>query len=397
MPRFPLSALLLACPTFAQTYVVDVNVGPGFDFQQIRGAIPQVPDGATLLVRSGTYAPFQVDGKAITILAEPGATVRLGGLFPEPVQFLNGSPTQRMVLRGIELPWQLVVQNCAGPVHIEDVKIAPDSLQGSASTPYFLAFRCDQLFVRGLENSGTSDVIYSDAVFEDCRLSGRDATTMFSSTYTAAPGLVVTDSDVAIVGCDIDGGAGLLPGTGPALPPSPALLATGARLRLLGPTVATAGAANGAGTAPALGLQYSSPPMDVPTDPQVQLVTAHPTVADPEFQLDVRPLPHATGQSAGVGATLTASAPGPIGQFVILVVGLPGAPILLPGIDNAFWLDPVVSAWAAVGVPQAGAPLSASATIPNSASFRGLIVGWQSLTQGPNGLEASNPAWTLVQ
>ncbi|MCA8952339.1 MAG: hypothetical protein KDE27_22710 [Planctomycetes bacterium] len=397
MPRFPLSALLLACPAFAQTYVVDVNVGPGSDFQQIRGAIPQVPDGATLVVRSGVYAPFHVVGKGLTIMAEPGATVIVTWL-SDRSSVEGTSAAQRTVVRGLQFERQFVLANCAGPVMLEDVTMLPGQVIGNAAWGQLQVYRCDQVFARSVRNDATTSVSASQAVFEDCILNGLDAYADPVNPRPGAPGLAVDYSVVALVDSNIRGGAGLAPTPNQPLAPSPGLIASGGEFRLLGASVVSAGAANGAATVPALGQPNTwAPPMPVLADPQVQLVTAHPSVADPEFQLTVRPLPHVTGQSAVIGSTLTATTPGPIGQFVILVVGLPGAPIVLPGIDNAFWLDPVVSAWAAVGVPQTGAPLTGSATIPNSPSFRGLIVGWQSLTQGPNGLEASNPSWTLVQ
>ncbi|MCA8952337.1 MAG: hypothetical protein KDE27_22700 [Planctomycetes bacterium] len=401
MSKFPLAvpfALALALPGLAQTFVVDVNLGPGFDFQQIRGAIAQVPDGATLLVRSGTYAAFAIDGKGLTILAEPGATVTVTGAAGGISSVRNTAASQRTVIRGLRFDWQFTFDNCAGPILVEDVTMVAGQFHLDPATGLLFAFGCDQLFARGVQNDATTSVFDSAAVFEDCALNGLDAHTDPGSQHAGAPSLYVSGASVTLVDCALQGGAGLLLAPNQALPPSPGITSSGGQLRLLGATVVAAGAPNGTATVPALGRKYAvAAPIPVALDPQVQLVTAHPSVADPEFQLAVRPLPHVTGQSAGTGATLTASAPGPIGQFVILVVGLPGAPITLPGIDNAFWLDPTVSAWAAVGVPQTGAPLLGSATIPNHPSFRGLMVGWQSLTQGPNGLEASNPAWTLVR
>ncbi|MCA8954302.1 MAG: hypothetical protein KDE27_32640, partial [Planctomycetes bacterium] len=375
MPGFPFTAVLptalvFASPALAQTYVVDVNVGPGFDYQQIRGAALHAPDGATLIVRPGVYAPFTIDGKGLTILADPGVTVAHNPLASD-TEIRNTGPAQRTVLRGLAFERQLVVRNCDGPVLLEDATFLPGGLF-NAYTAHLHVNLCDQVFVRGIDNGGTTLVGTSTVVFEDCVLHGLNAYSQGGDQGPGSPGLACYQSDVTLVDCDVNGGSGVVLPTNQMLEAAPAISAIGGRFALLGATVATAGGGNGIATVPVLGVQYvPAPTVPVRIDPQVQLATAHPTVADPEFQLTTRPLPHVTGQSAAVGATLTASAPGPIGQFVILVVGLPGAPIVLPGIDNAFWLDPVVSAWAAVGVPQTGAPLTGSATIPNSPSFRG--------------------------
>ena len=59
---------LLATPLWAQSFVVDINNEPGTNFTQISHAVAAVPDGATLLVRSGDCESFFVDGKGLTLI-----------------------------------------------------------------------------------------------------------------------------------------------------------------------------------------------------------------------------------------------------------------------------------------------------------------------------------------
>ena len=58
-----------ALPIAAQTYVVDVNNGPGTNFTTLQTAITTVPAGSTLLVRAGNYfESLDIDGKSLSRL-----------------------------------------------------------------------------------------------------------------------------------------------------------------------------------------------------------------------------------------------------------------------------------------------------------------------------------------
>lgn len=104
-----------------------------------------------------------------------------------------------------------------------------------------------------------------------------------------------------------------------------------------------------------------------------------------------------SGQSTIPGGSLSASALGPIGTVAILILGLPGAPLTAPGISGEFWLDPAAYAFVAIGTPQPAAPLTASVQVPNNASFRGMMFGWQAVAVTATGLEVSNPTLTVVR
>ena len=70
----------------------------------------------------------------------------------------------------------------------------------------------------------------------------------------------------------------------------------------------------------------------------------------------------------------------------------------MPGVADAFWLDPAVDVTIAVGIPLPGAPLAASVSVPNLPVFRGIRLGWQSASFGASGApQASNPVWSLVR
>jgi len=110
------------------------------------------------------------------------------------------------------------------------------------------------------------------------------------------------------------------------------------------------------------------------------------------------PMPGLTGNSAAPGGTLTAVAATEPGDLVVLVVGLPGAPVAVPGFVDAFALDPAVHVFHTIGTQQGGAPVTGTIAVPNAAGLLGLRLNWQAACYGPvTGLQASNPVAALVR
>ncbi|MCR9246843.1 MAG: hypothetical protein NXI31_17560 [bacterium] len=401
--QFALGAVLgLLCfgSLTAQTYIVDVNVGPGHHFQQIRGALSQVPDGATLIVRAGDYAQFSITNRSINIFCEPGVKVAVP--YPLGVPIRDVAAGQRVVIRGLQVLEShsvFDVQNCAGEVLLENIAHSPPSAGPGIGNQVALVYRSDQVVIRNCNFGGALSIVDSEAVVEGCVIRGSDARDHFGQLTPALPGIMSLNSTgypgvLRVVDCDVRGGAALqhMPGSAPA----PALSLSYGTGHLLGDTILTAGDPNGHAPAAAIGGLYGhANPSVLRMDPSVTLVTTASPAIHPAVQTTATPLLHVTSQSANLGGSITAEAHGPDGTLVILVVGLPGPPIAFPGIDGDFWLDPTISAWAALGTIQQGAPIPGSATIPNDPGFRGLIIGWQSLGT-LNGFTTSNPSWALV-
>src|SRR5262245_22482850 len=108
MCRLGTAMMFAVCSLHGQTFVVDAGNGPGANFTSIAAAIAAVPDGATLLVRAGTYAPFTVDAKGLTILGDPGVVV--GG----SVAVRNIAAGQAVTIRELQTsPGAVLVDNCA--------------------------------------------------------------------------------------------------------------------------------------------------------------------------------------------------------------------------------------------------------------------------------------------
>ena len=98
--------------------------------------------------------------------------------------------------------------------------------------------------------------------------------------------------------------------------------------------------------------------------------------------------------SAALGGTLTATANGPAGTLLLLLLGLPGPALAVPGIVDPLWIEPAGHMYAAIGVTQ---PLTASLAVPVSQPLLGFAVAWQTIAFDPvAGLLASQPSIAFV-
>ncbi len=115
-----LGLALLSVPAAAGVIVVAAD-GSG-DYAQINQAIVAASDGDTLLIRSGTYAPFIVPGKALQIVADEGASVNVHGY----AAVTNLPAGKTVLLGGLITAGQLPVhrglylEDNAGPVRMRD-------------------------------------------------------------------------------------------------------------------------------------------------------------------------------------------------------------------------------------------------------------------------------------
>ena len=119
---------LLALPATAG-HVHEVAAGGGYDFTDIQSAVDAAAEGDTLVVYTGDYASFTIDGKALTVTARPGnqvhvfGTARVEDTAPGQTVLLSGltlNPTFDWDLRGMN---GLEVFDAQGPVRIESCEI----------------------------------------------------------------------------------------------------------------------------------------------------------------------------------------------------------------------------------------------------------------------------------
>lgn len=111
-----------------------------------------------------------------------------------------------------------------------------------------------------------------------------------------------------------------------------------------------------------------------------------------------RAMPRLAATDGTAGGSLTAAADVPAGHAAVLLLGLMGPPLLLPGVDDAFWLDPVAHIFQAFGVTLPGQPLTSVVAVPLAPSLLGFRLGWQAVSLDPasGAMQVSNPQISMV-
>ena len=196
----PVGLLLAGTATAQSVLVVDANNGPGTDHTQIQAAIDAAEEGDSLLVRTGSYDPFVVDGKSLTIQADTDALVQVLAGFVNPeaplLQVRNLGSGQHATIRGVELRASFLgtastialVEDNLGTVWIEDLLVTP--------TFFFVLLPQAALTV---EDSTGVTVVRSTlpgSLQDNC------------GTCGSAPGLRATNSVVSVFDSTLSGSSG---------------------------------------------------------------------------------------------------------------------------------------------------------------------------------------------
>lgn len=363
----PVAAIFgLAVAMPAQWFVVDANNWPGADFTSLVTALTTVPDGATLVVRSGDYtvpSTITVTGKGLTLVCEEGARVA-------NITFTGLAANQTLVIRGLQVgPWAangtLALQSCSGRVLLEE-----------CTYPFFGGSRLD---IRDCAAVSVARCVFTaGARFESSNVVCTD-TYMHSSAVNAA-GLSITGGDTQLVGCAVsgaDGSASVFPG--------PGIFISGATLRLLGSTTVDAGAPVGPFNN---GITGSGVVRKAPT-----VALAGAAGISPGIVLSTVQEAATRSTGAALGGSFTATLAGPASLHGGLVFGTPRLPIVVAGIADELWLDPI----GYTGVQSLATPFSVALFVPNVAALLGVAFAWQGVTVGTSGVVLSNPTWFCVQ
>lgn len=372
----------------SQTFVVDEANGPGAHFASIAGAIASVPNGAVLLVRPGTYTGFTISAMGLAVLGGPGVGVT------GPVFVDSTSPTQSVVVRGLTMnslnlclqqPTKVGLSNCSGPVLLEEIA-TPAGFFGACIGVPLLAENCSQVVARNCLLAGRTEVRASQVVFDGGDLFGWNGT---NPSNPDSAGLLLDNSKVQVVGSAVRGGSG----TASFTVGSPGIEMHNSDLRLL-PGASVAAGTGLPGTPPATIVATGASQLRI--DPSVPLTGPGPQLQGIQGQVLSMPAVHATGATAGgsLGASVTTR----IGDLVILVVGLRGAPTAVPGLADDFWVAPSLYSFHTIAVQTSTLnPVSGSIAVPAAPSFAGLQLVWHAVSSGPvTGLQNSNPGISLL-
>lgn len=121
----------------AGVLVVDAN-GPG-PYTQIQAAVSAASDGDVLLVKTGDYARVEIVDKELAIVADVGATVRVGGM-----RVMNVAATRTVLLSGLVIEgvghsypqsWGLEVLTSSGIVFLEACRVSGSQSDCCAQAP----------------------------------------------------------------------------------------------------------------------------------------------------------------------------------------------------------------------------------------------------------------------
>ncbi|MBI5361682.1 MAG: hypothetical protein HZA53_00795 [Planctomycetes bacterium] len=184
---------LLVEPAAASVLVVDASGGGAYT--TVAAAVSAAHDDDVVLVRSGTYGAFTVNDKAIDLVADVAASVRIDGR----VRIRNLAATRTATLTGFELRGltsgnALLVDGNAGSVRVQGCTILGGEGIDCGATSY----------------GGTAVVVQNsvDVAFARSTLRGGDSGEAILLGDQAGHGIVATDSRVALHQCTVRGGAG---------------------------------------------------------------------------------------------------------------------------------------------------------------------------------------------
>src|SRR5262249_6590447 len=168
----PLISLVLLLPA---TWIADQSNGPGTNFTDLPQAVAAAASGDTIIVRAGTYTPFNVSGKALTILGAGPSSTMVSTPLP------SGSPYGETRIQGVP---------AGATFYVSGIRFVPASYPPSGTTSS----------AAGLQVIGSPGAVV---------LSGVE---VFGATFVPGspgnPGLVVSGGEVHMTRCLIVGGAG---------------------------------------------------------------------------------------------------------------------------------------------------------------------------------------------
>ena len=352
--------LTIASLTPAQTFVVDVAGGPGSQFVDLPTAVATVPDGATLIVRSGTYVGVAIVQKSLTILADPG-TYAFGGIFVRDLL-----ATQQVVIRNVGVSG--FSTSTLAAFDNEGVVVF-DSCGTSANNPVWLNVQgsTDVRIRNCVLQYGTPLGVFTSSVrVSDCEI----ATTWPYSACT------MVDSFAEFSDCTITAGGGSAG--------SSAILGQNSQVRLLGSTVLRSGAfPNGYSGTVLTGT------INVRLTPGVVLDPISGPATTAGVTLTTIAMPSVAATTGPAGTTATATMTGPAGALAALYISFPAPLTFVPGVVDAIAILPGTAFLAAAGTLSPS--IAAGYTVPPHPLLRGVTLTWQGATiDATQGLQISN-------
>ena len=192
----------IAC---AQTFVVSAD-GSG-DFRDIPNALAATGDGATLIVRPGSYSPFSITNRSVKILGtSPGGYPYVG---LGTVSISGTSKDREVMIVGLEFAGGLGISQCKGAIVLQDVIIHKQSTIDSCQNVHVL----DSVATAVGGNSygyypATLQVTDSTLEVTRSALRGADGRTDFVWSVSGCPALSVSGTTLWLTATSLGGGSG---------------------------------------------------------------------------------------------------------------------------------------------------------------------------------------------
>jgi len=187
-------------------------VGPGERFATIATAVVSAADGDTVLVKSGTYGPFTVQGYGISIVADAGANVTVTG----GVVVVSVIAGRTVLLDGLTIQSQAPGVACLGVLSVAgSVRVQRCTLLGAGGS----GFLADCNTVAGNPDAGATVQLSAaqDVAFTRCTIVGGDGSTVFDLGCAAmgfawpggdgGAGLALISSRATVYDGEIHGGS----------------------------------------------------------------------------------------------------------------------------------------------------------------------------------------------
>ena len=178
--------------------VVDDNGGPGVDYVDIQSAVDASAPGDVVLVKAGSYAPFGIVGKGISVVADNEETARVSGQI-----LVSEVPAGELaVLRGLStstpLSAGIAIDECAGTVFVEECsfvgEVHPNAFGSGLGYPGArVQDSASVVFVRSSLRGGNGQIV---------------TPTFYSGATPGADGILARRSSIIVVDCTLTGGNG---------------------------------------------------------------------------------------------------------------------------------------------------------------------------------------------
>ena len=365
--------LVPAALTAQKAWVVDANNGVGTHFTDLPAAFAAVGHGDHVLVRAGSYTPGRLD-KAVRLLAEPGAIVAINrtdflitGIGAGQVCVVHGLQFQGGYLTNASVR----VQDNTGLIVFANVRVELRGGQG--------------LYVqRTTAVTLTDTIVRPQLTVEESELA---ATRSYFGPFPTGPvtvGVFAYKARLDLTHCIAVGFNGFAhaPGT-PAM-------------RVAATSIVIRGDANGGYIGGTYGSQTWSPSITGNNDSTLIVDPAVVLSPAPQKMLSItkKKLAALCARGGKLGGTLDLDLFSQATHAYALAVALPTTPFDLP--FGRQWLDLPSEIILVFGVQGATGFTRHSYPVPSSTTFRGLALGFQTLSGASAAFELTNPVMLVL-